>query len=119
MYCKYCGESISDDVAFCPICGTDQTLKIEEGSDYKESGKRKILSVGKDMTKAILKIGGEIAKPILEDATNEMKIKAGKSLQEKSGKMMHKAFVYLKIEKPTKLEKVKKFCTKGNKKSKK
>lgn len=111
MFCKHCGEIIDDDSDFCRICGAEQTLSSEADGNYGTLIKGKLLKAG-----AFLMVtAGEVVKDVMvqQVASEGQKIveqvtgQVGKSLQKKSKKVMHKALVGLKIEKPTTLEKMK------------
>ena len=94
MYCKKCGKEISDDSAFCTICGADQTIILEGKQHQNATGAKKIIEElgGVVGTAAI-----EVAKEIVSDGINT----SSKALKKKGGKVVHKGLVKIGLQKET------------------
>lgn len=86
MYCKKCGKEISDDSAFCTICGADQTIILEDKQHQNAARAKDVMGdLGSIAGEAAMKL----AKEILLDGINT----SGKAVKKKSGKVIHKALV--------------------------
>ena len=109
MYCIHCGEIINDGVEFCPICGAEQTLNNDADREERSVIIGKAVKAGKTLRKVGATILTDVIfNQILEEVTDRgQKIvekttgKVGKSLQKKGNKVIHKALVGMKIEKPS------------------
>lgn len=106
MFCRKCGEQISDNCEVCPICGEDQgititTEKVEKGGNGRAG--QMAVKILKKSGKVIGTVVGTVVTSIVVPIVSE---EVGKGVQKKVKKGTSDFLKAIKLKKKTPLDKV-------------